>query len=162
LPGPPQRFHAARNEHAAPLKFGDWLAITPASKPLDACRKVFGIRLKEIVFMLEVKYGVLLLALLDVEAEAIPMTGCRERQTIHCLGFFVFKTVCIAFDSKLVRPENRSRKSFLLIDVLERGWTNGTDEIDVGLRELCLGPSLNSLDVPIRLDFAGMSLDVLT
>jgi hypothetical protein len=68
---------------AAPVSFILWLAITPASKPLDARGEIVGVRLKEIVFMLEVKDGVLLFALLHIETETITVAGCRERQTIY-------------------------------------------------------------------------------
>src|SRR5262249_38780082 len=123
---------------AAPVSFIRLLAITPASETLNACSEVVRIRLKEIVFVLEEEDGVLLLALLNIEAKTISMTRRRERQTIHCSGFFIFEIVGVAFDAKLVRPDNGSREPFLFIDIFEGTWADGADELDVGLWQFCL------------------------
>jgi len=74
---PPRRIACLPTSFPAPLSIDRWPS-TPTSKPPDAGREVFGIRLKEIVLVLEEENGELLLAFLNIETEAVLVTGGRD------------------------------------------------------------------------------------
>jgi hypothetical protein len=63
---------------AAPVSFIRWLAINFADKTLNARSEVSRVGLEEVAFMLVEDDGELFLSLLNVEAEAIPMTSGRK------------------------------------------------------------------------------------
>lgn len=74
------KFLARRAEEAFSVILGVGLL---AGEAPDAGCEILGVRLEVIVFVLEMKHGILFLALLNVEAEAIAMVCRCEHHAIH-------------------------------------------------------------------------------